>query len=262
MLPEAALGRGPVGDGHGQLDLPLRALRVEIVEGVGRPGVAELEGDFDARVAALRAEYEVRMADIAATHSQVVARRIAESLIRGGNGALTVTDLLAKAASAPRLAPIRVDGGVLNGPTPAPGAATATASAAVTAPPSTNGSPAGASSGATAAHPVSPTAASATGSAAIAEAPVATEDDEDLAIEPYIESERCTTCNECTNLNAKLFAYNDARQAYIRDPRAGTYRELVLAAEKCPAGIIHPGTPLNPREKDLEKWIERAKAFL
>jgi len=25
--------------------------------------------------------------------------------------------------------------------------------------------------------------------------------------------------------------------------------------------IIHPGTPNNPREKDLEKWIKRAEPF-
>jgi hypothetical protein len=24
---------------------------------------------------------------------------------------------------------------------------------------------------------------------------------------------------------------------------------------------IHPGTPLNPGEKDLEKWLKRAQAF-
>ena len=37
--------------------------------------------------------------------------------------------------------------------------------------------------------------------------------------------------------------------------------QLVQAAEKCPALIIHPGTPLNPKEKDLEKWIARAAPF-
>jgi hypothetical protein len=28
-----------------------------------------------------------------------------------------------------------------------------------------------------------------------------------------------------------------------------------------PAGIIHPGDPVNKREKDLEKWIKRAEPF-
>ena len=82
-----------------------------------------------------------------------------------------------------------------------------------------------------------------------------------MAIEPYIDSERCTTCNECINLNKKMFAYNADKQAYIKDPKAGTFAQLVQAAEKCPVSAIHPGTPLNPKEKDLEKWLKRAQAF-
>jgi pyruvate-ferredoxin/flavodoxin oxidoreductase len=92
-------------------------------------------------------------------------------------------------------------------------------------------------------------------------AAVAEPDTDELVMEPYIESDRCTTCNECTNLNAKMFGYNEKKQAYVKDARAGTFRELVMAAEKCAPSIIHPGTPLNPREKDLAKWIERAKPF-
>jgi pyruvate-ferredoxin/flavodoxin oxidoreductase len=78
-------------------------------------------------------------------------------------------------------------------------------------------------------------------------------------IEPYIDSARCTACDECTKLNPKMFAYNGKKQAYIKDPRAGTFKELVTAAERCPASIIHPGTPLNPKEKGLQKLIERAE---
>jgi len=37
--------------------------------------------------------------------------------------------------------------------------------------------------------------------------------------------------------------------------------DLVMAAEKCPVSIIHPGTPLNPGEKDLAKWVKRAARF-
>ena len=80
-------------------------------------------------------------------------------------------------------------------------------------------------------------------------------------MEPYIDSDRCTTCNECTNLNGKMFAYNENKQAYIKDPRAGTFAQLVTAAERCPAALIHPGTPLNPKEKDLAKWVKRAEKF-
>jgi ferredoxin len=88
-------------------------------------------------------------------------------------------------------------------------------------------------------------------------------DDEDdvLVMEPYIETELCTSCNECTDLNRKMFQYDENKQAYIADPRAGTFAELVRAAEQCPAAIIHPGTPLDPNEPDLDKWIERAAPF-
>jgi ferredoxin len=99
------------------------------------------------------------------------------------------------------------------------------------------------------------------GSAAVASATAAADDDDDMAMEPYIETDRCTTCNECTNLNGKMFAYDDNKQAYIKDARAGTFAQLVQAAERCPAGLIHPGTPLNPKEKDLAKWTERAQPF-
>ena len=102
---------------------------------------------------------------------------------------------------------------------------------------------------------MSPTAVAATVPVGVVES------DDDLAIEPSIDSARCTTCNECTNLNSRLFAYNADKQAFIKDPRAGTFAQLVQAAEKCPVVAIHPGTPLNPKERDLAKWIERAKPF-
>jgi pyruvate-ferredoxin/flavodoxin oxidoreductase len=35
----------------------------------------------------------------------------------------------------------------------------------------------------------------------------------------------------------------------------------VQAAEKCPVSAIHPGTPINPKEKDLDKWLKRAQPF-
>jgi len=80
-------------------------------------------------------------------------------------------------------------------------------------------------------------------------------------MDPYIETARCTSCDECININKKLFAYDENKQAYIKDARAGTFAEIVQSAEKCTAEIIHPGTPLNKKEKNLDKWIERAKPF-
>jgi pyruvate-ferredoxin/flavodoxin oxidoreductase len=200
-----------------------------------------LGAEFDARADALRAEYEARMNELKATYPQVIARKIAETLIRSGNGdgGVNVTDLLVKAASARPLEPIRLEPDAIAAlsaqPVGAPTAAEATAPVRVQ-------------------EPTSAAAATASsGGVAVAE--------EELGMEAYIETERCTTCNECTNLNAKMFAYDENKQAYIKDPKAGTFRQLVLAAEKCPAALIHPGTPLNPKEKDLAKWVERAKAF-
>ena len=80
--------------------------------------------------------------------------------------------------------------------------------------------------------------------------------------EPYIETWRCTTCNECTGVNARMFAYNENRQAYIKDITAGTYRDLVNAAESCQVAIIHPGKPRDPREAGLDELMERAQSFL
>ncbi len=82
------------------------------------------------------------------------------------------------------------------------------------------------------------------------------------ADEPYIETPRCTTCNECTEINNKMFVYDENMQAYIADLNAGTYRELVEAAEVCQVCIIHPGKPRNPNEPNLDELIERAEPFM
>jgi len=86
-------------------------------------------------------------------------------------------------------------------------------------------------------------------------------EEETSSDEAYIEVSRCTTCNECTLINDKMFAYNENQQAYIADITAGTFRELVTAAEKCKVAIIHPGKPINPDEDGIEELIERAEAF-
>ena len=98
-------------------------------------------------------------------------------------------------------------------------------------------------------------AAAAATVAAAAEAPEHSPD------EAYIETARCTTCNECTNLNDKMFAYNENKQAYIANPDAGTYAQLVEAAESCQVSIIHPGKPRNPKEAGLAELMQRAESF-
>ncbi|HET8570099.1 MAG TPA: ferredoxin [Candidatus Limnocylindria bacterium] len=79
--------------------------------------------------------------------------------------------------------------------------------------------------------------------------------------EAYIETPRCTSCNECTLLNPRMFSYNENKQAFIKDLAAGTYRELVEAAESCQVAIIHPGAPHDPSEPGLAELLERAAAF-
>ena len=78
---------------------------------------------------------------------------------------------------------------------------------------------------------------------------------------PWLETDNCTSCDECTKLNPKIFAYNADKKAYIKDPDGGPYSDLVKAAEKCTAGVIHPGLPKDKSEKDVEKWIKRGEKF-
>jgi ferredoxin len=77
----------------------------------------------------------------------------------------------------------------------------------------------------------------------------------------YIETVRCSTCNECTQLNPKMFAYDANKQAYIADLKAGTYAQLVEAAESCQVSVIHPGKPWNPAEPGAEELLARAEPF-
>jgi hypothetical protein len=81
------------------------------------------------------------------------------------------------------------------------------------------------------------------------------------ADESWIETARCPSCNECQLINDRMFLYNENKQAYIGDLKAGTYRQMVEAAESCQVAIIHPGKPWNPGEAGLEELVERARAF-
>jgi len=88
------------------------------------------------------------------------------------------------------------------------------------------------------------------------------EEEEEISFnEPYINTMLCTTCNECTNLNSKMFEYDENRQAVIADAAAGTFEQLVKAAEKCPARCIHPGVPRPDDDTATEELVARAKPF-
>jgi ferredoxin len=101
-------------------------------------------------------------------------------------------------------------------------------------------------------------AAGATAAAAPAAEPAAPERNPD---EAWIDTARCPSCNECQLINDKMFKYNENKQAYIGDLRAGTFRQMVEAAETCQVSIIHPGKPWNPNEPGLDELLQRAEAF-
>ena len=84
---------------------------------------------------------------------------------------------------------------------------------------------------------------------------------EKSADEPYIETPRCSTCEECIQINSRMFAYDGNKQAYIADLQAGTYAQLVEAAESCQVSVIHPGKPWNAAEPGLEELMKRAELF-
>jgi len=211
---------------------------LEVAPAVRDTIVGELEAEYQRRADTLEREFEARRKELELEFPRRIARRLAEGLLRTSGGSAAVTELL---ASLPAVTP----GG--NGPPKGP---------AAKSPPPLPAEPAPAPA------PVSAAAAEAPAPvAAVPQAVAVATEDEPLAIEPYIDSARCTTCNECTNLNGRMFSYDADKQAYIKDPSAGTFQQLVLAAERCPVSIIHPGTPLNPKEKDLAKWMKRAERF-
>jgi pyruvate-ferredoxin/flavodoxin oxidoreductase len=189
---------------------------------------AEAEHEFEAQAAQIKAEYEAQIADLKQRYPQLVARRLAEGLVRAGNGQRTIADLLSEVQAMP-IQPLTLDMGGL------------TLDSAPSAP--------------TSAVPMAQSVTIAPAATAVVE------EEEGLALEPYIDTVRCTSCEECIKVNKKMFAYDDKKQAYIKDAKAGTFKELVTAAERCPVRIIHPGTPLNPKEKDLDKWVNRAEPF-
>ena len=77
----------------------------------------------------------------------------------------------------------------------------------------------------------------------------------------WINQADCTSCDECININPKIFAYDENKKAFVKDARGGPFKDIVRAAEKCTGRCIHPGTPADPSEKGLDKLIKRAGKF-
>jgi pyruvate-ferredoxin/flavodoxin oxidoreductase len=149
---------------------------------------------------------------------------------------------------AARLTELVTSGKLLTGETAAVGSIAAAASptvvAALAVPVAPNGKPAAAAIASPAAPNGKPAA-------------VAT----DGYVAPWIESQLCTSCNECIGINGKIFAYDADQHAYVKNPKGGPYKDLVRAAEKCTAQVIHPGTPFDPNEKDAAKLRARAAKY-
>ncbi|MEO1245317.1 MAG: 2-oxoacid:acceptor oxidoreductase family protein [Pseudomonadota bacterium] len=78
---------------------------------------------------------------------------------------------------------------------------------------------------------------------------------------PWIDTEECTACDECIKLNPGMFEYNADKKAVIKDAQAGPYSDLVKAAEKCTAQVIHPGLPRDRSAGDIDKWIARGSKY-
>ncbi|MBL7473943.1 ferredoxin [Robertkochia sediminum] len=78
---------------------------------------------------------------------------------------------------------------------------------------------------------------------------------------PWVESDECTSCNECINTAPNVFKYNSDKQAHVHNPKGDKYAKIVAAAEKCPAMCIHPGLPQDPKEPGLEKLLKRAEKY-
>jgi len=87
------------------------------------------------------------------------------------------------------------------------------------------------------------------------------EEEELLSEEPWIDTPLCTSCNDCIKINPQMFVYDETNQALIGDLNAGTYAQMVEAAEICPSKCIHPGQPWNKDEAGLEELKQRAAKF-
>ena len=100
------------------------------------------------------------------------------------------------------------------------------------------------------------------GNGGATEAPAAAAATAEGGYEPaWIDQSECTACDECTNINPKIFEYDDRKKAFVKDAKGGPYKDIVRAAEKCTGRCIHPGTPADSNEKGVDKLIKRAEKF-
>jgi ferredoxin len=100
-----------------------------------------------------------------------------------------------------------------------------------------------------------------TAPSAVSDPEIAPEQEPEISSDAWVETFRCTSCNDCTEQLPAVFKYNADKQAYVHNPRGGTYAKLITVAEKCPAKCIHPGLPQQPDEPGMAELIKRAEAL-
>ncbi len=105
---------------------------------------------------------------------------------------------------------------------------------------------------------LAPAVAPAAAAAQAAPAPAAATGE---AMAPWLDSAECTACDECIHINDAIFARGADGKAYIRNAAGGPYSDLVKAAEKCTARVIHPGLPADRSAPDIEQWIRRGEKY-
>lgn len=113
-----------------------------------------------------------------------------------------------------------------------------------------------------AAAPAAPAAAEAPAEAAPAAAPVEEPAEDDVSFDdPFVDTAMCTSCDECVGVNPELFKYDGNKQAFITDRSKGTFKQLVQAAQKCPARCIHPGAPADGDSTATDELLAIAAKF-
>ena len=81
------------------------------------------------------------------------------------------------------------------------------------------------------------------------------------AYEPcWVDTPECKACDECIKLAPGAFAYDSAKKAVVTNPKGASFADIVMSAEKCTAGCLHPGTPWQD-EPGLEQLRIRAAKF-
>lgn len=76
----------------------------------------------------------------------------------------------------------------------------------------------------------------------------------------HIDAVRCLSCGACLAINDALFAFNEEMKAEIIDRTAGSFAQILQAAELCPAECIAPGLPLDSESASAHE-IERAQVY-